>query len=222
MFGPQQGYIGIVVQQRARRPPNDEHRLSGGNNQGHDGPQRLRPGRRVPELRRRPVTGKYRVFEGEITGEDGERGFHASTRTFSSIESVARETLSVNEIEPGVAIVAEPRRRYSPTRLAMRGRAAVVPASVLQSRHNRRCSRATIAVAFVASQPIAVLSLPPGEMSSIEVINSMSAGPEWARAASKAAPKSAVAVTREAARPYARARATKSGLASAVAIGRPG
>src|SRR6266436_8616712 len=116
MFGSKQGHIGIVVQQRARGAPNDEHGLSGGKNQSHDGPQRLRPGRRGPELRRRPIDGKYGLFEGEIVGRYGERSFHASTRTFSSIEAVARETLSVNEIEPARAIVAEPRRRFSPTR----------------------------------------------------------------------------------------------------------
>src|SRR5260370_16554952 len=115
MLRSQQGHIGIVVQQRARGPPNNEHRLSGGENQRHDGPQRLWPRRRAPELRRRPILGKYGLLEGEIAGERVKRRFHASTRTFSSID-VARETLSVNENEQVVAIVAEPRRRFSPTR----------------------------------------------------------------------------------------------------------
>jgi hypothetical protein len=94
MFGSQQGHVGIVVQQRAREPPNDEHRLPGGKNQGHDGPQRLRPSRRVPELRRRPVGGKYGLLQGETTGEHGQRRFHASTRTLSSIEAGPRDIIS--------------------------------------------------------------------------------------------------------------------------------
>jgi len=80
-------------------------------------------------------------------------------------------------------------------------------------RRTRSCGSAAAAA---ARQPIVALSRRPGEISSIDVTNSISAGPEYARACSRAAPKSAVAATRQAPRPYARARATKSGLASAV------